>query len=103
MSALASAAIATFLVEALQGFVLGDILQIEFLKETGQLAGTLSGVIVAFLIAMKRKINPQNAALLAVAFAEIGLVPAFLAAYLMSFLVRFVETCCKMKRRKRQE
>ncbi|CAM3400409.1 PTS sugar transporter subunit IIC [Nosocomiicoccus ampullae] len=91
MSALASAAIATFLVEALQGFVLGDILQIEFLKETGQLAGTLSGVIVAFLIAMNRKINPQNAALLAVAFAEIGLVPAFLAAYLMSFLVRFVE------------
>lgn len=91
MGALATAAIATFLVEALQGFVLGDIFDIKFLKETGSLAGTLSGVIVAFLVALSRKINPQNSALLAVAFAEIGLIPALFAAYLMSFVIRFIE------------
>ena len=91
MGALATAAIATFLVEALQGYVLGDILNVEFLKETGKLAGTLSGVIVAFLVALSRKINAQNSALLAVSFAEIGLIPALFAAYLMSFVIRFIQ------------
>lgn len=91
MSALATAAIATFLVEALQGFVLGDILHIEFLQETGHLAGTMSGVIVGFLVALSRKINAQNSALLAVSFVEIGLIPALFAAYIISFIIRFIE------------
>lgn len=91
MSALATAAIATFLVEALQGFVLGDIFHIEFLQETGHLAGTMSGVIVGFLVALSRKINAQNSALLAVSFVEIGLIPALFAAYIISFIIRFIE------------
>ena len=91
MGALATAAIATFLVEALQGYVLGDILHIEFLKKTGKLAGTLSGVIVGFLVALSRKINTQNSALLAVSFAGIGLIPALFGAYLMTFVIRLIE------------
>src|SRR5699024_9117791 len=91
MSALAAAAIATFLVEALQGYVIGDIFALDFFKEAGTVAGTLAGVIVAMLVGLKMGVNPQNSAILAVAFGEIGLIPAMFAAYLVAFLIKFLQ------------
>lgn len=91
MSALAAAAIATFLVEALQGYVIGDIFALDFFKEAGTVAGTLSGVIVAMLVGLKMGVNPQNSAILAVAFGEIGLIPALFSAYLVAFLIKFFQ------------
>ncbi|MBJ8052088.1 hypothetical protein JDS87_08645 [Bacillus cereus] len=44
MGALASAAVASFLVEAFQLYVDGDLIGIPFLKEVGQSAGSLGGV-----------------------------------------------------------
>lgn len=87
MGALATSAIATYLVEALNGLVIGDIFKLEFFQEVGMSAGSLGGVIAAFLVALARKISPQNAAILAVAFAGIALIPGAFAAYLVSFVV----------------
>ncbi|MFD2830911.1 PTS sugar transporter subunit IIC [Corticicoccus populi] len=91
MGALATAAIATFLVEALQRYVIGDIFNIPFLQETGTVAGELSGVIVAFLVALAMNVRPQNAAILAVSFAGIGLIPGMFSAYLIAFIIIFIE------------
>ena len=91
MGALATAAIATFLVEALQRYVIGDIFNIPFLQETGTVAGELSGVIVAFLVALAMNVRPQNAAILAVSFAGIGLIPGMFSAYLIAFLIILIE------------
>jgi uncharacterized membrane protein len=91
MGALATAAIATFLVEALQRYVFGDIFSLPFLQETGTMAGELSGVIVAFLVALAMRITPQNSAILAVAFGGIGLIPGMFSAYIIAFLVKFIE------------
>lgn len=91
MGALATAAIATFLVEALQRYVIGDIFNIPFLQETGIVAGELSGVIVAFLVALAMRITPQNSAILAVSFGGIGLIPGMFAAYIIAFLVKLIE------------
>lgn len=91
MGALAGAAIATFLVEALQRFVIGDILGLEFFQQTGLEAGMLSGVIVAFLVALTMKVNPQNSAIIAVSLGGLGLIPGLFAAYIVSFAVKFFE------------
>ncbi len=91
MGALAGAAIATFLVEALQRFVIGDILGIEFFQETGLEAGLLSGVIVAFLVALTMKVNAQNSAIIAVSLGGLGLIPGLIAAYIVSFGAKFLE------------
>ena len=91
MGALAGAAIATFLVEALQRFVIGDIFGLEFFREAGLEAGLLSGVIVAFLVALTMKVNAQNAAIIAVSLGGLGLIPGLFAAYIVSFAVKFFE------------
>src|SRR5699024_12457652 len=52
MGALASAAIATFLVEAFQRNVGGDLLHFEFLGQVGDAAGSMGGVIAAALVAL---------------------------------------------------
>lgn len=91
MGALAGAAIATFLVEALQRFVIGDILALGFFQETGLEAGLLSGVIVAFLVALAIGVNPLNSAIIAVSLGGIGLIPGLFASYIVSFAVKFLE------------
>lgn len=91
MGALAGAAIATFLVEALQRFVIGDIFGLEFFREAGLEAGLLSGVVVAFLVALTMKVNAQNAAIIAVSLGGLGLIPGLFAAYIVSFAVKFFE------------
>ncbi|MFC3419407.1 PTS sugar transporter subunit IIC [Salinicoccus hispanicus] len=91
MGALAAAAIATFLVEALQSFVIGDIFSLGFFQEAGTEAGLLSGVIVAFLVALTMGVNPLNSAIIAVSCGGIGLIPGFFAAYLISFVVKYME------------
>src|SRR5699024_1281673 len=40
---------------------------------------------------LRMGVNPQNSAILAVAFGEIGLIPAMFAAYLVAFLIKFFQ------------
>ncbi|HLR52154.1 MAG TPA: PTS sugar transporter subunit IIC [Candidatus Avamphibacillus sp.] len=92
MGALASAAIATFLVEAFQRYVGGDLLNIEFLGEVGDAAGGMGGVAAAALVALAMGVSPVYALMLGVACAGLGLLPGFIAGYLMSFVVKKIET-----------
>ncbi|GAB3062128.1 PTS sugar transporter subunit IIC [Virgibacillus ainsalahensis] len=92
MGALASAAIATFLVEAFQRYVGGDLLNIEFLGEVGDAAGSMGGVAAAALVALAMGVSPVYALMLGVSCAGLGLLPGFFAGYLMSFIVKKIET-----------
>lgn len=91
MGALASAAIATFLVEAFQRYVGGDLLNIQFLGEVGDAAGSMGGVAAAALVALAMGVSPVYALLLGVSCAGLGLLPGFIAGYLMSFIVKKIE------------
>ncbi|MCM3341501.1 PTS sugar transporter subunit IIC [Paenibacillus sp. MER TA 81-3] len=87
MGALASAAVASFLVEAFHSYVGGDMLQIGFLKDVGVAAGGMGGVAAAALVALAMGVSPVYAMMLGVACAGLGLLPGFIAGYLVSFIV----------------
>lgn len=91
MGALASAAIATFLVEAFQRFVGGDLLNIEFLGQLGDAAGGMGGVAGAALVALAMGVSPVYALMLGVSCANLDLLPGFIAGYLVSFIVLQME------------
>jgi fructose-specific phosphotransferase system IIC component len=91
MGALANAAVAAFLVEAFQKFVGGDLLKIEFLGEVGSAAGSMGGVAAAALVALAMGVSPVYALMLGVACAGMGLLPGFIAGYLVAFLVKIIE------------
>lgn len=91
MAALANAAVAAFLVEAFQRFVGGDLLKIEFLGEVGDAAGSMGGVAAAALVALAVGVSPVYALLLGVSVAGLGLLPGFIAGYLVAFLVKLIE------------
>jgi fructose-specific phosphotransferase system IIC component len=91
MAALAGAACAAFLVEAFQLYVGGDLLGIEFLGEVGTAAGGMGGVAAAALVALAVGTSPVYALLLGVSCAGLGLLPGFIAGYLVAFLVKWIE------------
>ncbi|MFC0270959.1 PTS sugar transporter subunit IIC [Metabacillus herbersteinensis] len=91
MGALASAAVAAFLVEAFQKYVGGDLIGIDFFGEVGTAAGGMGGVAAAALVALALGVSPVYALMLGVSCAGLGLLPGFIAGYLVSFLVRKIE------------
>ncbi|ERM16556.1 transcriptional regulator [Brevibacillus sp. 7WMA2] len=91
MGALASAAVASFLVEAFQLYVGGDLIGIPFLKEVGQSSGSLGGVAGATLVALAMGVSPVYAMLVGASVLNFGLLPGFIAGYLISFLVKQIE------------
>lgn len=91
MGALASAAIATFLVEAFQRYVGGDLLNIKFLGEVGDAAGSMGGVAAAALVSLAMGVSPVYALMMGVSCAGLGLLPGFVTGYLMSFVVKKIE------------
>lgn len=91
MSALADAAVASFLIEALLGAVLGDALGLEFFGEIGVVAGSLSGIAAAALVALALKVQPGYALMIALPLAQFGILPGFIAGYLVSFVVRWMQ------------
>lgn len=91
MGALAGAATASFLVEAFQRYVGGDLLGIEFLGGVGDAAGSMGGVAAAALVPLALGVNPTYAVLVGVSVAGFGILPGFLAGYILSFVVPKVE------------
>lgn len=91
MGALANAAVASFLVEAFQRYVGGDMLQLEFLREVGVTAGGMGGVAAAALVSLAMGVSPVYALMLGVACGGQGLLPGFIAGYVVSFLVKAFE------------
>ncbi|MCU6340378.1 PTS sugar transporter subunit IIC, partial [Enterobacter quasiroggenkampii] len=83
--------VASFLVEAFQRYVGGDMLQLEFLREVGVTAGGMGGVAAAALVSLAMGVSPVYALMLGVACGGQGLLPGFIAGYVVSFLVKAFE------------
>lgn len=91
MGALAGAATASFLVEAFQYYVGGDLLGVGFLKDVGAAAGSMGGVAAAALVPIALGVNPTYAILVGVSVAGYGILPGFLAGYILAFIVPQIE------------
>ncbi|WP_300357372.1 PTS sugar transporter subunit IIC [Fusobacterium sp.] len=97
MGALAGAATASFLVEAFQFYVGGDLLGFSFLKSVGAAAGNMGGVAAATLVPIALGVNPTYAVLVGVAvggYGDVpgyGILPGFLSGYILSFIIPQIE------------
>lgn len=91
MGALANAACASFLVEAFHSAFFGNVLNIEFLRGVGDANGSLGGVAAAILVPLALGVSPIYAVMTGLACAKFGILPGFIAGYLISYVVKFFE------------
>lgn len=91
MGALASAACASFLVEAFHFSFFGEVLGIKFLESVGAANGSLGGVAAGILVPLALGVSPVYAVLVGLSVSGFGILPGFIAGYITSFLVRFFE------------
>ncbi|WP_055070132.1 PTS sugar transporter subunit IIC [Clostridium massiliamazoniense] len=91
MGALANAACASFLVEAFHFAFFGEVLKIPFLEAVGAANGSLGGVAAAILVPLALGVSPVYAVLTGLACSGFGILPGFIAGYLGSFVIKFLE------------
>lgn len=91
MGSLANAAIASFLVEAFHKYVGGDLIGLPFLGQLGEAASGLGGVAAAGLVALAMGVSPVYAFVIAVSCGNMDLLPGFVAAYIASFGMKWME------------
>lgn len=91
MSGMADAAIASFLVEAVHKYILGDALGLSLFWETGNGAGSLGGVAAAILVPINMGVNPVLAVASGVAVGQFGILPGFVAGYIVGLIVPQIE------------
>ena len=88
MGGLADAAVATFLVEAIFKYICGDFAGIAFLSEVGAASGSMGAVAAAALVGMSMGTSPVFVIASAAAVAGFGILPGFIAAYILFFIIR---------------
>lgn len=91
MSGMANAAVATFLVEAVLKYITGDLIGIQFLGEVGATSGGMGGVAAAFLVPLAMGVNPVFCAVAGVALGGYGILPGFMAGYVVGLVAPYVE------------
>lgn len=88
MGGLADAAVATFLVEAIFKYICGDFAGIAFLGEVGAASGSMGAVASCALVGIAMGTTPMFAVAAAAACAGFGILPGFIAAYLLHFILK---------------
>ncbi len=88
MGGLADAAVATFLVEAIFKYICGDFIGISFLGEVGTASGGMGAVAAAALVGLAMGTNPTYAIAAAAAVSGFGILPGFIAAYILHFILK---------------
>ena len=88
MGGLADAAVATFLVEAIFKYICGDFAGIAFLGEVGTASGSMGAVASAALVSLAMGTSPVFAIAAAAAVSGFGILPGFIAAYVLFFVIR---------------
>ncbi len=88
MGGMADAAVATFLVEAIFKYICGDFAGIAFLGEVGTASGGMGAVAAAALVGLGMGMTPVFALSAAAAVAGFGILPGFIAAYVLFFVLR---------------
>lgn len=91
MSGMANAAIATFLVEAIHSYITGDLLNLEFFKTVGTTSGSLGGVAAAIAVPLSMGANPVLAISTGVAIGSYGILPGFVAGYVVGLISPLLE------------
>lgn len=91
MSGMANAAIATFLVEAVHKYITGDLLGFEFFHTVGETAGGLGGVAAAIMVPISMGVNPVFAVVAGVAVGGYGILPGFIAGYIIGLVAPIIE------------
>ena len=91
MSGMADAAVASFLVEALFKYILGEAMGLTFFYEVGNLAGSLGGVAAAVLVPINMGVNPVLAVSAALVLRDFGILPGFIAGYIVAFIAPVIE------------
>lgn len=91
MSGMASAAVATFLVEAVHRYISGDLLGLSFLGKAGEVAGTMGGVAAAIMVPISMGANPVYAVIAGAAVGGYGILPGFIAGYVVGFVAPLIE------------
>lgn len=91
MGALAGAATASFLVEAFHTFVGKDLLGVQLFGIVGGSAGSMGGVAAAALVPLALGVSPVYAIMMGVVCGGVGIIPGFIAGYLMSFIIPKME------------
>ena len=87
MSGMANAAIASFLVEAVHKYILGDVLALEFFQVLGATSGSLGGVAAAITVPLAMGVNPVFAVTAGLALGGYGILPGFIAGGIVAVLV----------------
>ncbi|MCY1573972.1 PTS sugar transporter subunit IIC [Staphylococcus pettenkoferi] len=91
LQALSGAACSTMLPQAFLSYALGEIFHITFLKDIGDLAGSLTGVAVGILTCLNLGISPVFAVIVGLVLKDFQLLPAFIAAYLVAFGLKYIQ------------
>lgn len=91
MGALANAACASFLVEAFHYSLFGQQMGIKFLENVGAANGSLGGVAAGILVPLALGVSPVYAVLVGLTISPFGILPGFIAGYLIAFVVKFLE------------
>ncbi len=91
MSGMADAAIASFLVEAVHKYILGDAAGLAFFFSVGDTAGSLGGVAAAILVPIRMGVNPVFAVAAGLAVGGYGILPGFVAGYVVGLVAPQIE------------
>ncbi|MEG1311612.1 MAG: PTS sugar transporter subunit IIC [Romboutsia sp.] len=91
MGALANAACASFLVEAFHASLFGTQMGMTFLQGVGDANGSLGGVAAGILVPLALGVSPVYAVLVGLTVSGFGILPGFIAGYLVSFVIKFLE------------
>ena len=91
MSGMANAAIATFLVEAVHRYITGDLFNLAFFEEVGITSGSLGGVAAAIAVPISMGANPVLAIVAGVACGGYGILPGFIAGYIVGLVAPIIE------------
>ena len=88
---MADAAVASFLVEAIHMFILGDALGIPFFYEVGHLSGSFGGIAACALVSLNMGASPVIAISAGIALGNFGVLPDFIAGYAIGFIAPLIE------------
>lgn len=69
----------------------GNVLNLKFLGEVGAANGSLGGVAAAILVPLALGVSPVYAVLVGLSLSGMGILPGFIAGYLISFVIKKME------------
>lgn len=91
MSGMADAAIASFLVEAVHKYILGEAVGLSFFFSVGDMAGSMGGVAAGILVPLNMGVNPVLAVAAGLGAGGFGILPGFVAGYIVGLIVPSIE------------